>query len=278
MSNGPSGTGELSARQVGPLAGELRTSSPTGAAQSTASPAKGPEPAPPQPMTLEQQKLKAEIDEIQFRTKPPGKLDRLFSTPVRNLTGIVTLGAAVIAGFIQWNEYRDQRERLARFEVGEEVIKLATQLNDRTNSETQSLAAYELAWFGRPAALLLFEQLIFQERDNLQAAIIVALAEIARSDRETPGVPVLLAQSTQTYVNATLNDDATEFEGIEQHLKALVMVAAVIGNDDDDAASYRAILGTIREAIDSQPAARVPDEAKAKLRGIIDRGLQPSDQ
>lgn len=225
-------------------------------------------------MTLEQQKLKAETEEIRLRTEGPGRGERW----LRYLGIIIPLGAALIVAFIQWSEYRDQRERLARFEVGEEVIKLATQLNDRSNSETQSLAAHELAWFGRPAALLLFEQLILQERNSLRVAIIVALAEIARTDRETPGVPVLLAQSTQTYVDATLDDDEPEIEGIEQHLAALVKVAAVIGNDDDDAASYRAILGTIREAIDSQPIARVSGEAKARLLGIIDRGLQPSGQ
>jgi hypothetical protein len=279
MSNGPSGAGELSARQVGSLAGDSRASGRTGAAQSTASPAQNPEPAPDQPMTLEQPKPKAET----VGTEGPGRVERW----LKYLGVVVPLVAAVIAAFIQWSGYWDQRERLAQFQAGEQVIKLATQLNHPSDEGQRSLAALELAWYGRPAVFLLFEQLVPERAQAVRHAIIMALAEIARNDTkprgiaellarspERPSIIVLLARSADASLRVSLNAEKPSVDSIERRLVALADTAAAIQRDDTADPEFLAIVTAISERIASQPSERLSEADKQRLLGVMERRFQ----
>ena len=94
--------------------------------------------APPaQSESLEQQKLRAEIDEIRLRIRDQSSSNwqSWAKGAIKYVAIVVPLGVGLVGLLIQWNEHQDRRERLARFEVGPEVMQLATQL-DRISTWT----------------------------------------------------------------------------------------------------------------------------------------------
>lgn len=272
------GTNERSRLQQG-SAGDPEASNAAAASLRAANEASLPDTAPTQLDNLEQEKLKAEIDEIRLRIKDQssGESQRWAKAAIKYIAIIVPLGVGLVGLLIQWNEYQDQRERLARFEVGSEVTQLATQLNDRSDEGQASLAAYQLAWFGRPAVFLLFEQLVTEDRLAVRTAIIMALADIGRSDKGPPSVVALLVESTDAFMSLALDSEEPAVTKIEQRLTALADAAAALRSDKDDGASnkeYLEDLSTARKRIESQPSQRLSDDDKKRLLDIVDRSLQ----
>ncbi len=229
--------------------------------------------------SLEQEKLKAEIDEIRLRIREQssGKWQWAKAT-IKYLAIIIPLAVALGGLLIQWNQYEDQRERLAQFKVGPEVIELATQLNNTSDMNQQSLAAHQLAWFGRPAVFLLFEQLATQKRPTVRNAIVLALADIARSDKGKPSIMALLLQSTDAYVNLALSSGKdSELRRIEDRLTALAYVAAALQSDENDRTSSKEFLDflrSVRKNIQSRPNLRLSTDKKKQLLDIVDHNLQ----
>lgn len=228
-----------------------------------------------QPPSLADQKTQAEIDEIRYRTR----WDKWLGAPAKYFAIIVPLAVAVAAAWVQIGEYLDQRERLARFDVGQEIIGLVEQLRDSSNSEKQAVAAYELSWFGRPAVMLLFQQLAAENRPNVHAAIVVALAEIARGDTEEPSTVVQIARATEAYIVAMLEAPKAQIVAMEGYLRALAAAEAAIRGDDETVDPlYIAILKRIKSKIENQsvdPSAErenpLTEEEKAQLLDVFDQ-------
>ena len=201
---------------------------------------------------------------------------RWASAAIKYLAIIVPLGVGLVGLLIQWNEYEDRRERLARFAVGPEVVQLATQLNS-SNEHQQRLAAYQLAWFGSPAVFLLFEELVTQQRPSVRYAIIMALADISRADSGPPSVMELLLESTNTFIRLVLDSEDTAVGRIERRLTALADVAAALRSDQQGSGSDNEYLDrarTIRMGIESQLNQRLSDNDKKRMFDIVDRIFQ----
>ena len=189
-------------------------------------------------VSLEQQKLRAEIDEIRLRIREQssGKWQKWTKAAVAYLAVLIPLGIGV-GGFLQeWAAYQTQKERLARFEVGAEVIQLVEHLSNERNSNLQRMAALELAWFGRPAVLILHEQLIQNmgpKSMNVRDAILTALVEVARIEKNTPAVLEPVIQSTMSFVDRELKGDNLRLPKLESRLAALQAVIEVMDSLPD---------------------------------------------
>jgi hypothetical protein len=188
--------------------------------------------------SLERQKLRAEVDEIRLRIREqsPGKWQRWSKAVLAYCAILIPLGIGV-GGFLQgWSAYQAQRERLARFEVGSEVIQLTKQLSETDDNNLQRMAALELAWFGRPAVLILYEQLMQSRKPQhwmVRDAILIALAEVARIEKDPSTVLQPMIQSTASFVDRELNSDSPKLLRIKDRLNALSAVADVLGKQTD---------------------------------------------
>lgn len=224
---------------------------------------------PVTPMSLADQKLKAEIDEIEARLKLPGPIAKGFGATAKYLAILVPLGIAAIGVGIQWNQHQEQREQLARFDVGDEVMKLAADLPSLTESKS-SLAASQLAWFGRPATFLLFEHLAVEPRPVIREAIVMALAEIARNDTGTPTIVDLLSNSTLTATRVVLDQKEPSANRIEQRLIALAdALAALRASGKGPSSENLQLISTLRQSIET--STRSSDEDKSELVDIMDQ-------
>ena len=148
-----------------------------------------------------------------------GQVQKRIETIIKYLAVLVPAAAGLIGVLIQWGEYAERQERLAQFRVGPEVIRLADELNNPGKKNKRIAAAYQLSWFGRPAVFLLFKRLVIEEYPSVDKAIIMAIAQIARSDEGESSVSVFLVESTNDFLN--LDHDEKSFEDLKDHLMAL---------------------------------------------------------
>ncbi len=116
-----------------------------------------------------------------------------------------------------------------------------------------------------------------EEQPSVRDAIIMALADIGRSDKGPPSVVALLVESTDAFVSLAFDSKDPPVKKIERRLTALADVAAALRSDKDDGASnkeYLEGLSTARKRIESQPSQRLSDDDKKRLLDIVDRILQ----
>lgn len=134
---------------------------------------------------LKRRKLEAEIDELRLRTSSTqsDEKHKTLNFIIKYLVTIVPIAVALGGLILQWSEYRSSNERIARYEVGSEVITLTRQLGDDTSEKQSVFSAHLMSWFGDPAIFLLFEQLAKENRPAVRSALVMSLMEIARSNR-----------------------------------------------------------------------------------------------
>ena len=278
MAASTSSTNELSGSQTGSV-DDPNASNAAAASLQSVNETLSPDTVPTQLDKLKQEKLRAEIDEIRFRIRDQsyGKWQSLAKATIKYLAIIVPVAVGLVGLIVQWNEFQDQRERLARFEVGPEVTKLAMQLNNSSDEGQRSLAAYQLAWFGRPAVFLLFERLVTEERPAVREAIIMALADIDRNNIGSTSVITILVESTTAFVGLALDSEQSAVSKIEQRLTTQAVVAAALRSDNDENATrkeYLKGLSTVQSLIESQPSQQMPNDDKNQLLAIVEHKLR----
>ena len=225
---------------------------------------------------LSRQKVKAEIDEIRLRieNEKTGPRSRQIRTVVKYVSILVPVVVALLGVILNWREYVDQRERLARFEAGPEIIELAEKLNNPKNESERALAAHQLAWFGRPAVFLLFERLVNETRPKVRSAIVLAIDEIASDDNREPGIFDLLVKSTSDFVSFALSNDEPMVFQMDNRLAALADVAATLQIGQDDSNIDEAALKQFQilwSWIDAQPTTQLTIKEKEEFQTIIHR-------
>lgn len=226
--------------------------------------------------TLERTKLESEINEIQLRIRDHDVKSRLekFKVYPTYISVIATLLIAAVTFALQWSQYLDQREREQRFKVGEEMIKLVTQLDNGTSPTLQRSAALELAFFGRPAVPLLIEHLDMQANEDVQNAIVRGLAEVAQVEDDASLVIRPMATSTSRFVSQELAKQRPKQGIIQRRLGAFAEVAVLLltQTDSELTAEVSEILkrmgGEIREN------EKLDDDGKKVLLDITDSALK----
>ena len=223
---------------------------------------------------LNREKLWAEIDDTYLRieNEKSGLRRRRFKAALKYLSIIVPLTVGLSGVLIQWSEHVAQSERLARFDVGPEIIKLASQLESDSES-TRALAAYQLAWFGRPVAFMLFERLVTVLSPNVRGAIVMALVEVARSDPRQPSVLSRLIASTYDFLGFALRSKGSMETKLKARLNALADVAPALRATEELDRTYTSAvqrLQSTRKQIMAQPSDRLSDSVKQELYALID--------
>lgn len=172
---------------------------------------------------LETEKLRVEIEEARLRIRTqsaqgPKDFAKSFLTYLGVITPLVLGGWAAI---VQWREHEERLQRKARFDVGSEIVQISNQLSSASSRDARLLAAPQLAWFGRAAIYILFENLMVEESDTVRDAILLALADIAKSDHEEGVVMALLTESTATYATFVLRRKHSNNATLERNVPAL---------------------------------------------------------
>ena len=227
--------------------------------------------------TLEQEKLRAEIDEIRLRVRDHAVQRRLekFKVYPTYIAVITTLLVGIVTFALQWSEYLDQREREQRFKIGEEMIKLVMQLNDREFPNLQRSAALELAFFGRPAVPLMLEHLDMQADQDVRDAIVKGLAEVARVEEDAGAVIQPMIASTFNVLDRELADRPLGEAVIKRRFSAFADVAVLLAMTDRDPKPKDKVsetLQSLRQKIQANEA--LDGERKQTLQGIVDDALQ----
>lgn len=219
---------------------------------------------------LGEKKLRAEIEEIRLRIENQRRSGgSRFSSSLKYLGIMVPLAAAVVGAVVEWGRFQDSRERLARFEVGSEVVDLVTRLDDSTDERGQVLAAHQLAWFGRPTAPLLFEQLVQEDSHSVRSAIAQALRRIAAEDDTSPSAVAEITDATVDFVVYACRRDTVMVRRIDDRLRALDDLVVATRSVQPIGSDERQRLTDLRTTLEA--ATCIEPEDRTRMLAHLDR-------